>query len=411
METTIELHKLHPCQQTILNGAKRFNVVKCGRRFGKTELTKDLGINPMLDGFPVGYWTPTYKDLDKVWDEINYTCKPIIADRDSQLKKLKLITGGSIDMWSMEDPDSGRGFSYKRAIMDECEKGRNFKKAWENTIIGTLADYSGDAWMLSTPKFGNTYFKEIFKYPLEKPDWMSWSFTSYDNPFLPNGEIDNIKAQIPDIVFRCEYMAEDVSITDNLWAFSFNREKHLGIKEPDKSHYIYLSFDFNVNPICCSVIQNIDNVIYVLETIALSNSNIHALCDVIKVKYTGFSFIVTGDASGNSRSAITTDITNYYTIIQNKLNIGIGSLRVPRANPALEDNQVLVNSILEHYPVKINPEKAKKLIFDFENVRTTPDGKIEKETRSDITQQADALDTFRYYCNAFHWDFLQKYRG
>jgi hypothetical protein len=30
------------------------------------------------------------------------------------------------------------------------------------------------------------------------------------------------------------------------------------------------------------------------------------------------------------------------------------------------------------------------------------DGSIRKTNRADPTQQADALDTFRYYCNVFH---------
>lgn len=413
MQAIVKLRKLHPAQQRILSDAKRYNVLKCGRRFGKTELSKELAVNPMLDGFPVGYWAPTYKDLDRVWDDIIYTIKDLIIDKDSQLKKLKLITGGTLEMWSMEDPDSGRGMGYKRAIIDECEKARHFKKAWEATIRGTLADYSGDAWFLSTPKFGNTFFKEIYNYSQKLPNWTSWTYSSYDNPFLPDGEIEEIKQTVPDIIFRCEYMAEDVDIKDNLWAFCFDRKKHLmqePFLQPDNKHYLYLSFDFNVNPICCSVIQNIDNCINVHEVIALSNSNIHALCDTIKVKYPGFLYMVTGDASGKNQSALMSDKSHYYTIISQKLNIGAGAMRVPKVNPALEDNQVLVNSILEHGNVKIHSEKAKKLIFDFENVRTTPDGKIEKDNRSDMTQQADALDTFRYYCNAFYWDFLSNYR-
>jgi hypothetical protein len=54
-ETIIKLKKLHSKQQHILETKKRFNVLKCGRRFGKTTMAEELVIDPALDGFPVAY--------------------------------------------------------------------------------------------------------------------------------------------------------------------------------------------------------------------------------------------------------------------------------------------------------------------------------------------------------------------
>ena len=56
----IHLIKLHKAQNEVLNESKRFTVLRIGRRWGKTELAKVLAIKTMLDGYPVGYWTPTY---------------------------------------------------------------------------------------------------------------------------------------------------------------------------------------------------------------------------------------------------------------------------------------------------------------------------------------------------------------
>src|SRR6202008_3910937 len=194
-ELYIDLKKLHPGQQEIMNGAKRFNVVKCGRRFGKTELTKELSIQPMLDAQYIGYWTPTYKDLYDVWNELKYTLYPVIENKDETVKQIRLITGGKLDMWSMEDPNNGRGRKYHRAIIDEAEKARYLKECWEQSIRPTLTDYKGDAWFMSTPKFGMTYFKKLFKKAETENNWSSFKKTTYDNPFIDPLEVDEARNQ------------------------------------------------------------------------------------------------------------------------------------------------------------------------------------------------------------------------
>jgi len=69
---------------------------------------------------------------------------------------------------------------------------------------------------------------------------------------------------------------------------------------------------------------------------------------------------------------------------------------------------MLVNSLLSRGNVKLDRQNTKELQFDLENVAVGEDGKIKKDNRSDITQQADALDTFRYLCNTFLNRFLEQ---
>jgi hypothetical protein len=203
----------------------------------------------------------------------------------------------------------------------------------------------------------------------------------------------------------------DFANRDNLFAFSFDSKKHVGQVKADRTKRLYLSFDFNKNPICCSVIQWYGNTVWIPETIKLKNSDIYKLCDHIKVKYPGYVYIVTGDASGQSSSALVQDNLNYYTVIKSMLGLATDQIKVPKVNPPLEDNQVLFNSILSHYKVVMDKEEAKSLIFDCQNVRMLPTGKIDKLDRTDETKQADALDTLRYWFNVFMWDFLKKIRS
>jgi hypothetical protein len=200
----------------------------------------------------------------------------------------------------------------------------------------------------------------------------------------------------------------DYGAQDGLWAFAFDAERHVARveMEPDAGHILYLSFDFNRNPICCSVIQYIDRQIRVIETIKLANSDIHALCTYLLVGYRDYVYKVTGDASGSNSSALVQNSQNYYTVIKKQLRLTDRQLHVPLSNPRLEDNQVLINTILSKHDVRINAGRAKALIYDLRNVQMEADGSIKKANRNDPAQQADALDTFRYYCNTFHREAL-----
>lgn len=228
-----------------------------------------------------------------------------------------------------------------------------------------------------------------------------------DNPFVTD---DQWKAWSNMLErYQLQYVAGDWSDfvdSNNLWAFTFNRAKHIGKVAFNNTQLCYLSFDFNRNPICCSVIQWYDDRIHVVATIKLPNSNIYELCTHIRTKYPNVLYMITGDASGKSSSAMVQDNLNYYRIIKQELQVGMQQMKVPSVNPRLADNQVLVNSLLERYHIVIDEENAKGLIYDMQNVKMLPDGTIEKSDRNDPAQQADALDTFRYWCNTFMGWFI-----
>ena len=44
---------------------------------------------------------------------------PVTKRKDEQVKQIELITGGKVDFWSLEEPDSGRGRKYKVAVVED----------------------------------------------------------------------------------------------------------------------------------------------------------------------------------------------------------------------------------------------------------------------------------------------------
>ena len=149
-----------------------------------------------------------------------------------------------------------------------------------------------------------------------------------------------------------------------------------------------------------------DDAIHVPAVIKLNNANTYELCDYILAHYPNNIYVVTGDYSGKTRGTLSEDDYHNYDIIQQKLGVNSRNMYlVP--NPPLKTNRVLVNAVLEKYPVYFDPEGAAHLIFDMKHVEILPDGTIKKKDRNDPAQQADALDTFRYFLNVFMSDFIR----
>ncbi len=207
--TAVALVPLHPAQQMIKDNASRFNAIRCGRRFGKDVLLQELLIDAALKSKPVAWFAPIYKDLMENWRDLSNTLHAVIVSANATEKRINLIGGGSIDMWSLDQPDSGRGRKYSRVVVNEASKVKDLQYSWEYVLRSTLADYGGDAFFGGTPK-GFNYFAKLCKMHETEDNWTEFHFTTYDNPFIDRAEIDELKRTLPDRVFRQEIMAEFV---------------------------------------------------------------------------------------------------------------------------------------------------------------------------------------------------------
>lgn len=350
----------------------------------------------------------------------------------------KIIRGSNNWKWNR---DKSNYFAYNRFDSKIFFKGENLKQDPElNDFLGLetngvfleqLEEESKKLWDIALSRCGSWYIDPMppafmftslnptQKWPKEfiheaylkgelPEDFFYLTATPKDNPFVTQDQW-NAWASM-DERYQKQFIEGDwtnFDETDNRFAYCFDKKKHVGKTELQKGREIYLSFDFNHDPITCAVFQHASNQIWGIEQIKLGNSNIYDLCDNILAKYSGCMFLVTGDATGKATSALVKDNINYYTVIKNRLNIGIQQLRVPSINPTLEENRVLINYALHNLNITLDQEKCKGLIYDLQHGRVLPDGSLDKSNRNDPTKQLDALDCFRYYLNTFHKHILK----
>ena len=109
---------------------------------------------------------------------------------------------------SADNPDSLRGEGLDFVVMDECAFMQ--REAWTEAIRPALSDRLGKALFISTPK-GRNWFWENYQRGINgEQGWQSWTYPTSTNPFIDKGEIEAAKRDLPEIIFRQEYLAEFV---------------------------------------------------------------------------------------------------------------------------------------------------------------------------------------------------------
>jgi hypothetical protein len=205
-EAVVRLHKRHPGQAAIAAHPARFRVVMCGRRWGKSA----CGIREVCDvavaGQPAAWFAPSYKIALEAWRELVDRLAPITSRMSEQDKRIELVTGGVIEVWTLDTPDPARGRKYKLAVIDEAGIVRDLMEVWQAAIRPTLVDLGGRALILGTPKGRRHGFVTLFNRGLtDDPDWQSFRASTLENPYIPAEEVEIARRELPPEVFAQEF--------------------------------------------------------------------------------------------------------------------------------------------------------------------------------------------------------------
>lgn len=221
MEITINLNKPHDGQRAVLESKARFKVLMCGRRWGKSLISKNISIEEALAGRITGYVTPTYALAKVFFDDIAKIIPSEIATANKSDLTFKFVTGGEIRFFTGERLDNFRGLRLHNVIIDEAAYIPYLQDAWNNAIRPTLTDFQGKALFISTPR-GKDFFYNL--YLKNSGDWQSFKYTTYDNPFILRSEIDEAKMALPSSAFEQEFMANPSENSANPFGINFIRQ-------------------------------------------------------------------------------------------------------------------------------------------------------------------------------------------
>lgn len=210
----VALPKFHEGQAAIYAGRTQYNIICCGRRWGKTRQMVTLAANSALKGRKVGLFTPEHKQLTEPYDELRAMLLPVTERASKTEGTIRLINGGLIDFWPLNDNElAGRGREYHRVCIDEgafTKPGQMFD-IWNRSIKPTLLTTKGDCWVFSTP---NGIDPDNFFYRLwHETDlgWKPFHAPTSTNPYVPQDELEKERKTAHPLVWKQEFLAEFVS--------------------------------------------------------------------------------------------------------------------------------------------------------------------------------------------------------
>ena len=207
MKITIP-YKPRPLQQEIHKDLKRFNVLVCHRRFGKTVLTVNELIKKCLQCTlprPRYYYiAPTYSMAKRIaWDYLkHYTgVLPKMEYHETELRA-DLPNGGRIQLLGCERIDTLRGLYMDGVILDEVSQMP--PKLWTEIIRPALSDRKGFMIAIGTPAGHNSFF-DLYNHGLQDEQWFAKSFKASETKVVEQEELDEAKKLMPPEIYEAEY--------------------------------------------------------------------------------------------------------------------------------------------------------------------------------------------------------------
>ena len=227
----------------------RFQVVVCGRRFGKTwasamEATY-VASQPNKRIWVVGM---SYKKARLIFREIWQRMVVGHADDiDKASEKdmyIRFKWGTIVEGMSADNPSSLVGEGLDLLVIDEVAKMN--KKIWDMYLSPTVAGRKGKVIFITTPE-GRNWIYDLFKLGVDDPMWESHTSPSWVNEHefplgLNDPAIIERKRNMSKELFGQEFGAEFSVFEGKVW--DFNRDLDTGDFPYDPNLPTYCSIDF-----------------------------------------------------------------------------------------------------------------------------------------------------------------------
>jgi hypothetical protein len=216
----------HPQQEAFVSSIAKRNVVRAGRRGGKTTGVGIRAVRRFLAGKRILYATPTAEQIDRFWVVV---CRALASACDAGIL-YKNETKHIIELPGTEhriraktawNADSLRGDYADDLYLDEFQLMN--EDTWGVVGAPMLLDNNGDATFIYTPPSLHSrsvskaddpqHAAKLFK--RAKLDtsgrWETFHFSSHDNPHISVDALSDLTSDMTALAYRMEILAEDVN--------------------------------------------------------------------------------------------------------------------------------------------------------------------------------------------------------
>lgn len=385
-------------QTTVAVDRHRYKVINCGRRAGKSflisvEMLKFATENPQSI---IWYISPTYRQSKLIMWSILLNLIPaeIIKKTNETEMVFELINGSTINLKGADNPDSLRGVRIDFCVFDETAFIDKWDLVWR-VIRPTLIDSKASVWFVSTPN-GFNHFKTLFETNL--PDWRSFHFTSYDNPYLDPSELDKAKQEMSEDAFAQEFMGEFRKMIGLIYK-DFSRDKHMvDIPQFDSNWTFTRALDFGFahkSALIYFAINSTGTEIYGYDGIYQEGMTESQIADIVKIKDAGK--IITNPVADSAQPMS----------IQQLNELGVFFSPVEKGHDSVKNGIVKVAELL-----KVRADTGKPTLMFNKNLTWIADEFeryrwVENKSAGDAIREVpykvndDAMDAIRYFAMSY----------
>lgn len=311
-----------------------------------------LALNEMLRAAQTGmqqnvwYVAPTYRQAKTIlWPMLKEAVpKKNIwykneTDLEIGIKGYKSV----ISLKGAENDQSLRGAALSFLVLDEVQ-GIPLQ-TFDEVLFPAMTDQQADGVFIGTPMGkGNNAMYQMYLRGKRLDNWKSWQYTTADGGNVPPEELAMARQQMSEKQFNQEFLASFESLQGRLY-YNFDLERHVQDTVKDIGNRLLVGIDFNVNPMCAVLGQEVGDELHIFDEIKLEDSNTMEMCQAIKDRYPNRDVVVFPDASGKNRTTKSIYGQTDHSII--KSNFGF-KLFVKQSNPKVSDRINDVNALLKN---------------------------------------------------------------
>lgn len=234
----------HALQLEVHMRLKRFSVLVCHRRWGKTV----LAVNALIDAAArdtrknarYAYIAPfrnQAKDITWLYFKEFASKIPGVKFNESELTVTFCHndTPTTIKLYGADNAEAMRGLYNMGVVVDEVADMA--PKVWSEIIRPTLTDYLGWCLFIGTPK-GINLFSQLYTRGLTDPEWFSAIYPAEKSigvlPWITEKELADARKDMTDAQYRQEFGCDFDAASDNI-LISIDLFRRSNAAEPDGS--------------------------------------------------------------------------------------------------------------------------------------------------------------------------------
>ncbi|WP_250645557.1 terminase large subunit domain-containing protein [Salidesulfovibrio onnuriiensis] len=196
---------------------RRFSVLVCHRRFGKTVLSVNRLIREAREtqrpDWRGAYIAPLYKQAKAVvWDYLKHFCGKGLETCDVKFNETELRAdfenGARIRLFGANNPDSLRGLYLDAVVFDEVAQMPY--RVWSEVVRPALSDRKGWGMFIGTPQGKNALYR-LWRQAQRDAGWNAAMYRASETDVLEAGELEAARREMApeeyEQEFECSFSA------------------------------------------------------------------------------------------------------------------------------------------------------------------------------------------------------------